>query len=157
MSTSMNGTHLNIRNNGNGVVKHGAANVPHQSILVVEDDFETQQMMKDILRNEYCVLTAKSAREAMDILENSQVDLVLMDMMLHESESGLELTRRIRHRWPQQRLPIIALTAHAFKAQGASCIAAGCDDYVTKPFHIVELRQLLRRHIDAVSHSENPT
>lgn len=153
MNTSIDGTYMNLRSNSNGAAKNGSASKPHQSILVVEDDFETQQMMKDILRNEYCVLIAKSAREAMDVLENSQVDLVLMDMMLHESESGLELTRRIRHRWPQQRLPIIALTAHAFKAQGASCIAAGCDDYVTKPFHIVELRQLLRRHIDAVSHS----
>ena len=156
MSTPMNGTHVNIRPNGNGAIKHSSAAEPDLSILVVEEDFETQQMMRDILRNEYSVLAAKSAREAMEVLEHNQVALVLMDMMLHESESGLELTRRIRHRWPDLRLPIIALTAHAFKAQGASCIAAGCDDYITKPFHILELRQLLRRHIHAVSHPENP-
>jgi CheY-like chemotaxis protein len=69
----------------------------------------------------------------------------VMDISLHGGENGLDLTRRIRADARFGRLPVIAVTAHAFPRDRDNSLAAGCDDYLSKPFRRNELRELIAR------------
>lgn len=87
---------------------------------------------------------AENGREAIDMLvEQSDYDLVLMDMMMPEMD-GYEAMRRIRQMPQYQKLPIIALTAKAMKEDRAKCIEAGASDYMKKPISTDQLLSLMR-------------
>jgi CheY-like chemotaxis protein len=76
--------------------------------------------------------------------EGHPYDLILMDMQMPEMD-GLQATQWLReHDWQG---PIIAVTAHAMSEHRDGCIAAGCDDYLTKPVQVDDLRAMLARHI----------
>lgn len=87
---------------------------------------------------------AENGREAIDMLvEQTDYDLVLMDMMMPEMD-GYEAMRRIRQMPQYQKLPIIALTAKAMKEDRAKCIEAGASDYMKKPISTDQLLSLMR-------------
>ena len=136
---------------GAGIRRHGRV------VLVVEDDFDTQQMMRIILRKEYHVLLASNTAEAMKMIETCRVDVVLMDMSLGEKDSGLDATRMIRTRWSMDQLPVIALTACASRAQGMQFLEAGGTDYMTKPFQVAALRECMHRHTCEKTAAESST
>ena len=69
---------------------------------------------------------------ALDALEAADYDLILMDVQMPELD-GLEATRRLRARWPDRRIRVVGLTANAMAGDREACLAAGMDDYVSKP------------------------
>ena len=71
-------------------------------------------------------------------------DVVLMDVQMPEMD-GLEATRRIRRRWPDRAIRIIGLTANAMAGDREACLAAGMDDYVSKPIRPEELQAAIAR------------
>jgi CheY-like chemotaxis protein/HPt (histidine-containing phosphotransfer) domain-containing protein len=111
------------------------------SILLAEDSLVNQRLAVALLeKHGHRVTIANSGREALDQIEKRAFDLVLMDVQMPELD-GLEATRLVRQREsPAARLPIIAMTAHALKGDRERCLAAGMDEYVSKP---VRERQLL--------------
>ena len=83
--------------------------------------------------------------EALTALETRRYDLVLMDLQMPEMD-GLEASRQIRQRLPAGRQPkIIALTANALQGDREICLAAGMDDYISKPVKLHEIEQAIRR------------
>jgi CheY-like chemotaxis protein len=112
-----------------------------QSVLFVEDDEETQEYMASLLSREYKLRIASTAGSAWEILESMPIDLVLMDLSLQGDEDGISLTRRIRRDERFNRLPIIAVTAHAFPKDRIQSLEAGCNAYFSKPFQIEELKR----------------
>ena len=86
--------------------------------------------------NPFCV---DNAAEALKVLENEKVDLILMDISLRGEMNGLELTKLLRKNDKYKDLPIIAVTAHAFPTDRQVTIDAGCNDYLAKPFSSQEL------------------
>jgi CheY-like chemotaxis protein len=80
--------------------------------------------------------------EALQALERQHYDIVLMDIKMPEMD-GLEATRIIRQRWPNNGPRIIALTAYALEGDREKCLAAGMDDYISKPMEIGDLRKVL--------------
>ncbi|MDH7515474.1 MAG: response regulator [Bacteroidota bacterium] len=114
-----------------------------KSILLVEDDVETQEYMNALLKRDYNLQVANSGREAWDILNATTIDLILMDLSLRGDEDGLHLTQRIRQDKTFHTIPIIAITAHAFPEDKQRCLAVGCNRYLSKPFKIEELKQTL--------------
>ena|SRR2546423_5510866 len=120
-------------------------------VLVVEDDTETQGFMRILLGRHYDVRLASSGEELRRILdgEGSRIRIVLMDLSLRGGEDGLQLTRALRADAVWKTLPIIAVTAHAFPADRANAIAAGCDAYLEKPIDNHSLLRTIERFLGA--------
>jgi CheY-like chemotaxis protein len=93
------------------------------------------------------VTLASTGRDALEAIEKGWYDLVFMDMQMPEMD-GLEATATIREREKSDgiHLPVIALTAHAMKGDRERCLAAGMDDYLSKPIDVKELDDVLRRY-----------
>jgi len=81
---------------------------------------------------------------ALAALDGADYDLVLMDVQMPEMD-GLEATRQIRARWPDRSIRIVGLTANAMAGDRESCLAAGMDDYVSKPIRPEELAAAIAR------------
>jgi DNA-binding response OmpR family regulator len=118
-------------------------------ILVVDDEAEALGSIRRVLKDAgHEVLTASSGREALQVLANRQPDLVILDIIMPEM-TGLEVCRRIRADPFRAKLPVIFLTARSRPNDIAEGLDAGGDDYITKPFQVIELpariRALLRR------------
>lgn len=121
--------------------------VGNRNILVVEDDEQTQEYMRILLKKEYNIYLASSGKEAWSILTTSQIELILLDLSLRGDEDGLQFARRIRLSAEYNTIPIIVLTAHAFPEDKSKSLAAGCDLYLAKPFQINELKQALKNFL----------
>ena len=114
-------------------------------ILLVDDDLRNTFALISALEPEgfQCVI-ARTGLEALHALEKEpELELVLMDTMMPEMD-GLEAIRQIRKNPEFQQLPIISLTAKAMKEDQENALAAGANDYLTKPFKLEHLFSLLR-------------
>jgi CheY-like chemotaxis protein len=111
-------------------------------ILLVEDNEMNRDMLSRRLRRRgYEVIEAVDGHEALAKTASEAPDLILMDMSLPELD-GWEATRRLKAAEATRAIPVIALTAHAMAEDRQKALAAGCDEYDSKP---VELRRLLRK------------
>jgi len=114
-------------------------------VLLAEDNIINQKVMIGALKTGgHQVSVVSNGKEALAALDKQQIDLVLMDLQMPEMD-GFQATRAIREREKAtgHHLPIIALTAHAMKGDRERCLAAGMDDYLSKPIRIQELREVL--------------
>lgn len=108
-------------------------------ILLVEDNEMNRDMLSRRLeRKGYQVVVAVDGQEGVDMSVTELPDLVLMDMSLPVLD-GWEATRRLKAAPTTRHIPVIALTAHAMAGDRAHAIAAGCDDYDTKPIDLPRL------------------
>lgn len=108
-------------------------------ILLVEDNEMNRDMLtRRLARRGFDVLHAANGLEGVAAAITCRPDLVLMDLSLPEVD-GLEATRRIKADPAAQAIPVIALTAHAMLNDRERSLAAGCDDYDTKPIDLTRL------------------
>lgn len=101
-------------------------------ILVVDDEAMNNKIIAHIMRDEpvYEVVPANSGKEALKILEQQQIDLILLDVMMPEMD-GLETLKRIRENY---QLPVVLMTSDKTLDTSTEFARFGCDDYITKPF-----------------------
>ncbi|HRE81806.1 MAG TPA: ATP-binding protein [Opitutaceae bacterium] len=127
-------------------------------LLIVEDNPVNQKVaLRFLERLGYRADTAGNGVEAVTALETRDYDLVFMDLQMPEMD-GFEACRQIRQRLPKNRQPkIVALTANALQGDRDLCLAAGMDDYVTKPVKIHELEGIIRKHFGATENAVIPT
>jgi CheY-like chemotaxis protein/HPt (histidine-containing phosphotransfer) domain-containing protein len=123
-------------------------------VLLVEDNPVNQELALHMLQHLGCDCTlARHGRDALVALEGNAFEAVLMDCQMPEMD-GFEATAaiRLREAWQgaSRRLPIIALTAGAVEGDRDKCLAAGMDDYLSKPFSLDQLERTLRRWLPAV-------
>lgn len=108
-------------------------------ILLVEDNEINRDMLSRRLeRRGYQVVVALDGEQGVSMAQSEAPDLILMDMSLPVLD-GWEATQRIKAALQTQAIPIIALTAHAMVGDREKAIAAGCDDYDTKPIDFPRL------------------
>ena len=121
-------------------------------VLVVEDDRVNQTIVCAMLHNAgYAATVAAGGEQAIALLTEARFDLVLMDWQMPDMD-GLEVTRRLRAGAAGRHgrtVPIVALTANAFAEDRAACMAAGMDDFLTKPVLAASLQATLARWIGA--------
>jgi CheY-like chemotaxis protein/HPt (histidine-containing phosphotransfer) domain-containing protein len=115
-------------------------------LLLAEDNAVNQRVALLVLEKlGYRADVAGDGREVLQALERQPYDIVLMDVQMPEMD-GLEATRQIRSRWPGPEGPrIVAMTAGATEADREACLAAGMDDFVSKPIRQEELAAALDR------------
>jgi CheY-like chemotaxis protein len=105
-------------------------------ILVVEDAPDNQVRVEQVFQDSgYRVTCIQDGQAALDWLETNHPDLILLDLSLPEID-GWEVARQLKASDRTAKIPIIAVTAHAMKGDKETAIAAGCDDYLTKPLDI---------------------
>ena len=116
------------------------------SVLIIEDDTSTRLVTKLHLQNEYQILEAANGIEALEIIEQQHVDLIIADVMMPHMD-GYEFVRQLR--MVDKATPVLLLTAKKEWQDKKNGFALGIDDYMTKPVHYEELlwrvRALLRR------------
>jgi len=116
-----------------------------RTVLVVEDFEDNRFMMKRLLEmSGYRVIEAVNGQEAVDLAGSESPDVILMDLSLPVLD-GLTATRRIRRNAALHKVPIVAVSAHDTADFQADALAAGCDEYVTKPIDFDQLEHLLSR------------
>jgi CheY-like chemotaxis protein len=108
-------------------------------ILYIEDTENNRILVSRFLtRNGYEVITAEGAEEGLALAASARPQLILMDMGLPAMD-GWEATRRLKADPQLRRIPVLALTAHVMEGDREKALAAGCEDYDTKPFQFPRL------------------
>ena len=114
-------------------------------ILLAEDNAVNQKLALRLLANMgYTADVAADGARAVEAVAGGDYDVVLMDVQMPELD-GLEATRRIRASWPDRRLHIVAMTANAMAGDRDACLAAGMNDYISKPIDPAILAEALAR------------
>ena len=115
-------------------------------VLVVEDNLANQRLMRMLLESMgHTVACAYTGEEGWALVQGNPFDLALLDMHLPGLD-GFELTRRIR-RLRGSSLSVIAVTAMAMDGDKARVMEAGCDDYISKPISVPDLRKCVEAYL----------
>ena len=117
------------------------------NILVVEDDPNSQKLASFTLSKDYDLHFAESVADSKKMLDVQNVQMILLDLSLRGDEDGLDLARFLRSEDKWNKIPIVALTAHAFTSDRDRCMEAGCNDFMTKPFRLADLKETIQRLI----------
>ena len=107
-------------------------------LLVVDDNVELLMLMSQLLGSKYHVNTATNGKEALEIIQKEELDIIISDVMMPVMD-GLELTRRIKNDPNSRHLPIILLTAKMQDEDREEALRIGADSFVTKPFKMSDL------------------
>ena len=116
-------------------------------ILAVEDQEDNMQILRDLLVNAgYEMIEAENGEEALAAVATQRPDLILMDIQIPIID-GYEVTRRIKADPALRSIPIIAVTSHAIGSGEEKARAAGCDDFVAKPYSPRQLLAKIRQYL----------
>ena len=104
-----------------------------------------KKMIQSILPNS-TIFQAENGKKALEILDKELVNLILLDIQMPE-KNGYETTLEIRKNEKLKNLPIIALTAGIMVGEKEKCLENGMDDYISKPFKLIELQTIINKYI----------
>jgi two-component system cell cycle response regulator DivK len=122
--------------------------VASRQILVVEDNEKSMKLFRDVLQaSGYRTLEAGSGEDAVEVALENGPDLVLMDIQLPGID-GIEALARLRGDERTASTPVLALTTQAMHGERERLLAAGFDDYISKPVNLAELLAIVRRYSD---------
>ncbi|WP_372749443.1 response regulator [Litorivivens sp.] len=119
------------------------------TILLVEDDEMNRDMLRRrLVKRDFSVITAEDGVKAIAAAQAQAPDLILLDMSL-PLKDGWQTAGELKADAQTAAIPIIALTAHAMDGDRQRALAAGCDDYDTKPVDFKRLLVKIQAHLDA--------
>lgn len=117
------------------------------TILYVEDNVDNRTLVRRVLLSEdYKMIEAVNAAEALKVLETTKPDLILMDINMPDMD-GYTLTSKIKTTPGFERVPILALTANVMRGDKEKTLEAGCDGYIQKPLDIDQLVREVERFL----------
>jgi DNA-binding response OmpR family regulator/two-component sensor histidine kinase len=108
-------------------------------LLVVEDNLELLMLMQQLLKRNYHVYIARNGNEAMRVIREKELDLIISDIMMPEMD-GIELTKAVKADPNTNHLPIILLTAKTQEEDEKEALQSGADEYLRKPFRLGDLK-----------------
>ncbi len=140
-------------------LKKGKNNVAKETILIVDDEEDIIELIKYNLKNEgYSVLKAKTGEQAMELVNRSRPDLIVLDLMLPGID-GLKVTKHLKNSEQTNDIPIVMLTAKGEESDIVTGLELGANDYISKPFSpkvlIARIRAILRRRRKALPDKRN--
>ena len=127
------------------VIKATNSDVP--IILVVEDEPDNLLLICHILIYlNYNFICAKKGQDALDLATNYDIDLVLLDLVLPDI-NGFEIVNRLKKHIATRNMPVVAVSALVQPRERDRALAAGCDDYLRKPYLINDLKRKIKQHL----------
>lgn len=119
-----------------------------RSLVLVVDDNEDNLLLLAFLLEQmgYAFLTAADGQTALDLAQRYQPTLILLDIMLPDFD-GIEVLSRLKQNSLTSEIPVIAVTALARPEDQERILSAGCHEYVTKPYVVDEIEEVLRRYL----------
>ena len=121
-------------------------NWKNKKLLIVEDDEQSFIFFENVLKKtQIQIVRAINGIEAIKIFEEINFDIVLMDIQLPKLD-GYKTTKKLKQ--IRKDIPVIAQTAYAMADEREKCLAAGCDDYISKPINITDLLGLINKYIN---------
>ena len=122
------------------------------TILYVEDNHDNRMLVRRILLSEdYGLIEANNAFEALEVIKQRKPDLILMDINMPDMD-GYTLTAKIKAMPGFERVPILALTANVMRGDRERTLEAGCDGYIQKPLDIDQLIKEIERFLARSRH-----
>lgn len=118
-----------------------SSNTSH--LLSVEDNPETRLLLTHLLGEDYDITSVPDVDEALDAVDSTAFDLLLLDINLNSAKEGTELLHMIRDREDVEHVPAVALTAYAMPGDREALLDEGFDGYVSKPFTGRELTETI--------------
>jgi CheY-like chemotaxis protein len=112
-------------------------------VLAVEDNSETQLLLEHLLKKSFEVTVVAGVDEALEAVETTHFDILLLDINLSEERTGTDLLHMLRERKDLNGIPAIALTAYAMPGDREDFLDAGFDQYVSKPFTRADLTEAI--------------
>jgi two-component system, cell cycle response regulator DivK len=123
------------------------------TILYVEDNPDNRLLVRRILLSEdYSMLEATDATDALNVLKTAQPDLILMDINMPDMD-GYTLTAKIKSLPGFERVPILAVTANVMRGDKEKTLEAGCDGYIQKPLDIEQLTREIEKFLSRRSNA----
>ncbi len=123
------------------------------TILYVEDNPDNRMLVRRVLLSEdYSLIEARNAGEALNVLKESQPDLILMDINMPDMD-GYTLTSQIKSMSGFERIPILAITANVMRGDREKTLEAGCDGYIQKPIDIDQLTKEIEKFMPRSAHA----
>jgi two-component system cell cycle response regulator DivK len=124
-----------------------------KKILIVDDNRDSRELVIKILQGKgHQLCEAVDGEDALEKVAAEQPDLILMDISLPRMD-GYEATRRLKSDERFASIPVIALTDHAMKGDREKALAAGCEDYISKPINVREFYDRIR--VFLMNYAEN--
>ena len=117
-------------------------------ILAVEDNSETQLLLEHLLKGSYDVEVVPGVESALQAVDDSSFDVLLLDINLSEDETGTELLHRIRERDGMGDVSAVALTAYAMPGDREDFLQKGFNEYVSKPFTRADLTEAIENTLN---------
>jgi len=118
-----------------------------ESVLIIDDNLMNLKLERLLLEIEQCqVKTARSAKEALDVLRDFLPQVILMDLQLPGTD-GLELTRQLKAAPRYKNIPVILVTSYSQKGEEELARAAGCSEYIRKPIDTQSLPRIIRKYL----------
>jgi len=121
-------------------------------VLYIEDMADNRDLVRQILEGLYEVHTAVDGEDGLRLAHTVRPDLIIMDISLPVMD-GLSCTRQLRQDPALRDIPVLALTAHCMVGDREKALAAGCDDFLSKPFRFAVLRGMVAQHLERVGPS----
>lgn len=129
-----------------------------ESILIVEDNADIRQYLSNELRHSYLILEAENGEEALNMLKEQKIDLILTDVMMPVMD-GLKLCKHIKQNLYTCHIPVIMLSAKTDLKEQLEGLQMGADDYIPKPFSMAlvttKIKNLFRTRYRAIEHYSN--
>ena len=132
--------------NNSAVVSTGsqfAEEAKQHTLLVVEDNEELLQLMVRLLQRDYNIFTAENGQEAVTIVDNEDIDLIVTDVMMPVMD-GIELCKYVKNKLEISHIPVILLTAKNKEEDRAEAYEVGADAFISKPFNLAVLHARIR-------------
>lgn len=121
-------------------------NHPEATILIIDDNKELLWMLKDILSDEYAILTAENGEEGLNLLKQSTPDLIITDIMMPKID-GITLTKQLKSNKHTVHIPLVILSAKNTTDEKIEGIESGADAYIPKPFNTQYLKTIIKQLI----------
>ncbi|MFC1650739.1 response regulator [Candidatus Latescibacterota bacterium] len=121
--------------------------MPNYTVLIIEDNPINRKVFKDILSvNGYISIEAVDGEEGYKMAKEHKPDLIVMDVQL-PGANGYEVTRRLKSEDDTKDIPIIIVTSFAMAGEENEAMAAGCNDYLTKPINIHQFIETIKKYL----------